>query len=318
MSEHDAPAEMTLESYPSSGFVACPTCSGRRLFSLGASPAARTFAGKPLGDLDISQALFFCRDCGLRFKCPHLPESFYQRLYADTAPETWKSSQQRNDTKLVLQAVKELGIDEGDILDVGCFEGELLRKLPHKFNKFGTEASTSAATIAERHGVQILCSDFSRIKQIKQRFDVIVAVDVVEHTLNPAAFLDDLTGLLKAGGALIISTGDGNNACWRLAGNRYWYSAPAEHVSFISNQWLSDFARARSIKIAKRQSFRYYDKEIGSLWRKMFGFFVQALKFKFSDFIRRLFNYPARTNVWTIGEAGLFRDHLLATLKRTD
>jgi len=58
----------------------------------------------------------------------------------------------------------------------------------------------------KRHDYQVVLGDVTKPLDIHQKFDVIVAGDLLEHLANFEGFFDNCTRLLKPGGELIIST----------------------------------------------------------------------------------------------------------------
>jgi SAM-dependent methyltransferase len=318
MNQDPALRRIDFGSEQPAGRPQCPACASANMQYMGPAPRAHTFAGRAIGMSDTSSSIYLCYACGLLFKWPLPSLSEYQKLYENTAPVTWAASERRNDADLVLRAVEGLGIEAGDILDVGCFEGELLRRFSDKFRKFGTEASGDAGVIARRNGVNIICTEFEKIGEIERKFDLITAVDVIEHTLNPAHFLETLLALLKPAGVLIVSTGNSDSAGWRLARNHYWYSAPAEHIAFVSENWLKHLASERGWRLVNCVRFSYYDRgqeTISSLGKKV-GYITEAIKLRIADQIGRRRALDENPPVWTIGEAGMFKDHMLFCLMR--
>ena len=62
---------------------------------------------------------------------------------------------------------------------------------------------------------------------------MILAIDVIEHVSDPAAFFSRVWQLLKPGGIFLVFTGDSDAWSWRLQQSRYWYvSFLPEHISF--------------------------------------------------------------------------------------
>ena len=70
--------------------------------------------------------------------------------------------------------------------------------------------------------------------------------------------MKELRSHLRAGGQLIISTGDAESWLWRLVGSRYWYCYFPEHISFLSNSWFKAMAGAAGFEIASLRNFNYH------------------------------------------------------------
>ena len=61
------------------------------------------------------------------------------------------------------------------------------------------QTSTRAAKVARRRGIEILGSKISGLSLLQQRFDVVCAVDVIEHAPDPAEFARELLRPLNPG-----------------------------------------------------------------------------------------------------------------------
>ncbi len=90
--------------------------------------------------------------------------------------------------KAVINILKRL--PAGTILDLGCMDDYLLKRLPQKFDYFGIDDNP-------------LCNN-SRIKKIKvedlskkDKFDIVIATEVLEHLDNPVQGIDKLKSLSK-------------------------------------------------------------------------------------------------------------------------
>ena len=99
------------------------------------------------------------------------------------------------------------------LLDVGCGGGLLAEPLA-RLGARVTAIDASAATIdiASQHAIEqgvdidYRVSTVEDLAQKPQRFDIITALEIVEHVADIDLFLTALTSLLKPGGVLILST----------------------------------------------------------------------------------------------------------------
>ncbi len=95
------------------------------------------------------------------------------------------------------------------ILDAGCGDGRfayLLKKLK-KCEVYGIDISENSLKIAEKNEVKIAQCDLNIDKiPFNKKFDVILAIDVIEHLLNPVMALKQFKNSLKPNGKIIIST----------------------------------------------------------------------------------------------------------------
>jgi SAM-dependent methyltransferase len=132
-------------------------------------------------------------------------------------------------------------------LDIGCFNGALLEFLGAGWDRFGVEPSAPAAEMARSRGVKVLGATIDDIQR-ELRFDVIMAIDVVEHITEPLPFFRAVARRLRPRGAFIVQTGDLDAWTWRLEGSRYWYCSLPEHVSFYNRGAMTELAARTGMK----------------------------------------------------------------------
>jgi len=287
----------------------CPDCGSDRLAHLGALPAVPYFAGRPLAAALPGGALWRCRVCDLRFRYPLLAD--YRSLYDNANVQAWSSGPLRHDQRLVRE-VLEQGNCAGRLLDFGCYSGGFLAQLPQRFERFGVEVSAAAAAIArERAGAQVMGSLDAFAPAL--RFDAIVAMDVIEHVPSPMVLLQQLLSRLAPGGLLVLTTGDGGNLLWRLAGARWWYCYYPEHIGFISQRWLRFHAARIGCRVARVDTFNYLDEPRRGArrrWRDWLGYLLRPVRHA-GKRARHLAEHGSDLGVPGIG---LTRDHLLVQL----
>ena len=242
----------------------CPDCGFDQLRHIGVLPDVAFFAGSRLQEPLPGGELVHCRRCDLRFRHPHLGAATYDRLYDNARIDTWSAGPSRVDQRLVqavAQGTEELAARADGaprVLDFGCYAGDLLVSLPPQFEKFGVEVNVMAgARAASRAGARVE-RDLDRFEP-DLRFDLIVAMDVIEHVPSPRALFKRLVERLAPGGRLVVTTGDGANWLWRLLGARWWYCYFPEHIAFISRRWLRYHAGALGVSVQLVRTFNYLD-----------------------------------------------------------
>jgi SAM-dependent methyltransferase len=127
------------------------------------------------------------------------------------------------------------GLDGVRWLDFGCGNGGLVRYAREHTNAeaCGFEEGSIAAA-ARGLGIPILDAD--ALGERSEAFDVVTAIEVIEHTLDPLAELRRIRGLLRPGGLLFLTTG--NAAPFASDLQRWSYIVPEIHVSFFEPDTL--------------------------------------------------------------------------------
>ena len=298
--------------------LTCRQCRAAKLDHLGRIPPATIFAGQDLVPAWDGGSLYRCRRCQLTFRHPIRSDRDYEGLYA-SAPETiWVSAALRPDQLHVRQRIESAGA-AASVLDVGCYDGALLDSLGPSFRKFGVEASAAARQQAQKKGIEIVAATIRELAAVTEKFDVICAVDVIEHVSDPRAFVSTLADRLLPNGTLIVSTGTPDVPAWRFAGGRYWYCSFPEHISFTSQAWARAVAAELGLELVEAHRFAYSEMAEPQRSRMRRSFFRKVARAKFKSWFAS----------WTAGEGGppppnasyglpgLFDDHLLISFKKT-
>ena len=103
-------------------------------------------------------------------------------------------------------------------LDVGCGGGILSEKLKRLgANVTGIDASKNSIEIAKKHAkksrleIDYKCITTSKLLEIEvdkviNKFDLVIASEVIEHVNNRKIFLSDISNLCRPGGLVIFTT----------------------------------------------------------------------------------------------------------------
>lgn len=236
----------------------CRVCNSDDVMCMGILPEQTYFAGEMLDPILPPSKLYKCNSCLLLVRHPILSQQEYNKLYAKAEANVWSNTNRglRPDQLLVINTIIKNNKDNCKVLDIGCYTGDLLTALPKSYLKFGVEMSKKAALVAVERGIKILGNDLYEFNST-DKFDVVTAIDVIEHTQNPEKFILNLIKLLNSNGEIIISTGNSDNLMWRILKNKFWYSAISEHISFIGYRWLNNFCKNNNLLITEINYFNY-------------------------------------------------------------
>ena len=93
-----------------------------------------------------------------------------------------------------------------DVLDIGCGRGATGRFLKERFDcrVTGVELNPLVAREAARHLYKVIHGDIETAR-VEGCYDVVLALDIVEHLVSPHELLTRVPGLLTPGGRAILS-----------------------------------------------------------------------------------------------------------------
>ena len=120
---------------------------------------------------------------------------------------------------------------EARLLDIGCGYGHLLKRFEGRYRLAGIDLSPHAAGVARERlpGASIVTADLQRPFPFKESFDVVLAINVVEHLEDPAAGIGAIRGALVPGGICVVHLPTINGPMSRLI-YRFAYAKDPTHV----------------------------------------------------------------------------------------
>jgi SAM-dependent methyltransferase len=117
------------------------------------------------------------------------------------------------------------------ILDIGCGYGHLLARFTGGYRLCGVDLSPHAAerTLVRLPKALVVQADVGRGLPFGPRFDVVLAVNVIEHLDDPRAAVDAIASVLVPGGLCVAHLPTINNTVSRLL-YRFAYSQDPTHI----------------------------------------------------------------------------------------
>ena len=136
-----------------------------------------------------------------------MESSFYQEHFASEDWDWWHQGRQR-----VLAAVLDDALgpraqrEDVDVLDVGCGTGSTTAFLGSHRRVVGCDFATEALGFSARRGLSSLVqAGAERLPFTDRSFDVVLALDVLEHHDDDARVAKELARVARPGGVVLIT-----------------------------------------------------------------------------------------------------------------
>lgn len=149
----------------------------------------------------------------------------------------------------------------GKILDVGCSTGAFLYQLkvrfPGDYEVSGIDVVGPALDYAEQKGIRALREPFLSAHSKGDFFSAVTFWAVIEHLIDPRAFVARASSLLQPSGYCFILVPNFRSAAVRLLGAKYRYIFP-QHVNYFTISTLARLVEAESsLRIIYRGSTHF-------------------------------------------------------------
>jgi SAM-dependent methyltransferase len=236
--------------------IATPGCAGLAMTN-SACPICRATtapAGVKRGHRTGREfALRRCTACGFGFVAEpwtDYAEIYDEAYYEGRGSDPWVDyvyefeqptrTVRRYEWRGLARAIAHLHPAPAKWLDYGCGNGGLVRHVrgEGRYDIFGYDTGAWADT-ARAIGLPIL-NDAELVKHAGT-FDIVTAVEVIEHCVDPLDVLRSLRRLLKPGGLLFLTTANADTAPRNFPS--WYYVSPEIHVSYFTSRALSDALR---------------------------------------------------------------------------
>jgi SAM-dependent methyltransferase len=143
----------------------------------------------------------------------------------------------------LLKVLARKGLTGGSVLEVGCGLGFFLDEAQAFFRyRVGTDLSAFAAGKASELADRVWVGGAEALPE-EERFDLVVALHVIEHVYDPVSFAKQLASRVKPGGHLLLATPDAGSFWLRGLGKRWPSFKFPEHVVFYDRRVLNDLLR---------------------------------------------------------------------------
>jgi SAM-dependent methyltransferase len=148
-------------------------------------------------------------------------------------------------------------------LDVGCGAGALMRAAKRRgWLAVGTEVASTAAEAVRRDGFEVHLATLDEAALGEASFDVVSAIEVVEHVADTDALLRGAHRLLRPGGALYLTTPHARGLSARTLGMGWSAIAPPEHLQLFSVEGLTALMRRPGLHVRELNAHAVNPREL--------------------------------------------------------
>ena len=203
-----------------------------------------------------------CVECGLVYVNPRLPDEWIRTLYDEAyfngqgfdpfvryAGELRDPAEKDAWATRVLDRITTVKPPPADFLEIGPGVGHLLRMAKKRgYSVVGLEFSGYAVKQLREQGLEILEGTIEKIMIPEAAYDIVVAVELLEHLPNPRKLFFEVARILRTGGLFYYETGNIDCAEARCLGVAWDYIRPEGHLYYFSPRTLTRFLKDAGLK----------------------------------------------------------------------
>ena len=136
----------------------------------------------------------------------------------------------------------------------------------------GTEVAAGAADAVRSQGFDVRLGELEGLALEPGSFDVVSAVEVLEHVRDPGTLVETAAQLTRPGGLLYVTTPHGRGLSARVLRTRWSVMRPPEHLQLFSIEGLRTMLTGAGLQILRLRSHAVNPWElIAVLWRDNHG-----------------------------------------------
>jgi len=156
--------------------------------------------------------------------------------------------------------IKDSQNDKQKVLDIGCALGNLLHFFEQdKYETFGIDISRYALSQAKKNCKASLIEDNvnQKIPFPDRNFDIVTALDIIEHLDSPSQFLGEARRILRSGGLLFLHTPNINSIFEKLFRKNWFGYRDTSHLYLFNRKSLAYLVGKSGFKVVKNNTLTY-------------------------------------------------------------
>lgn len=223
------------------------------------------------GDEVLIDQLVRCKKCGLQYLNPRIRQELILEGYSGGTDETFISQLEGRERTFEksLNLIEGLVPGKGKILDIGTAGGSFLGVAKrHGWDVNGCEPSKWLAEWGSNYyGIKVHPGTVFDMKLNDAMFDVVTLWDVLEHTPDPSAVLNECRRILKPGGLLIVNYPDIGSSIAGLMG-RKWVFLLSVHIYYFTKGTIRQMLKKTGFEVVKEKK-HWQILELGYIFFRM-------------------------------------------------
>lgn len=213
--------------------------------------------------------------CGFVFSSRVFTPEATARYYAQDWGSVWHRAGQEINARVNAGLLPRLvTLARGSrVLDVGCgygFLGERLRA--RGVESIGVEVSRGESAFArEQLKLDVRTGMLSEVGLAPASFDLVCSFEVIEHLLDPGAFLREMVAMCKVGGTVLVCTDNFDAPIVRRMGAEFPKWIPHTHVSHFDAPSLRRLMESCGLRVERECSYTNWETAARDLKRRVSG-----------------------------------------------
>lgn len=169
--------------------------------------------------------------------------------------------EQKLRTNFFNSLIRNLVKKNSRILDIGCAYGFYLKYLEKDYETYGIDISLHAVEKAKQicKDSKIAVMSAERLEFKNNFFDLILCLDVLEHSINPKKCLENCRAILKNNGFLIVSVPNTKSIFKNLKGKDWFAYKDKTRISVFDREKWEELFKRYNFEILKCFSEGFWD-----------------------------------------------------------
>lgn len=134
-----------------------------------------------------------------------MEDAAYELMYESELNHWWDKGRRKIALSLIKKYSRASGMKQ-KILDLGCGTGAMAKEIEAIGEYYGVDVSERAVNLCKKRGIKnIEQGDALCIPHANDQFDVVLALDVIEHVKDDIGAIAEMRRVLRSGGTVIVT-----------------------------------------------------------------------------------------------------------------